>query len=120
MFHTKGSVTKVNEYVIVRDLGQGSSAEVKLCRLVMPPDRTSTDQRETRTSEGFADGERTGGDGNDVGGTDGEGEVPRRRRRRPRNSGAENHGARRGRRDEDEQEEEGGDDDSDLYVRDGA
>lgn len=31
-----GSVTKVNEYIIVRDLGQGSSAEVKLCRLVLP------------------------------------------------------------------------------------
>eukprot|EP00904_Undaria_pinnatifida_P013846 jgi/Undpi1/9592/HiC_scaffold_27.g12048.m1 len=32
-----GSVAKLNEYVIVRDLGQGSSAEVKLCRLVLPP-----------------------------------------------------------------------------------
>ncbi|CAN0355174.1 unnamed protein product, partial [Ectocarpus fasciculatus] len=34
-----GSVAKVNEYVVVRDLGRGSSAEVKLCRLLMPPDR---------------------------------------------------------------------------------
>ena len=33
----EGSVAKLNEYVIVRDLGQGSSAEVKLCRLVLPP-----------------------------------------------------------------------------------
>lgn len=29
-----GSVSKVNAYVVVRDLGRGSSAEVKLCRLV--------------------------------------------------------------------------------------
>lgn len=29
-----GSVSKVNEYIILRDLGQGSSAQVKLCRLI--------------------------------------------------------------------------------------
>lgn len=28
-------MAKVNEYVVVRDLGRGSSAEVKLCRLVL-------------------------------------------------------------------------------------
>lgn len=27
-------MAKVNEYIVVRDLGHGSTAEVKLCRLV--------------------------------------------------------------------------------------
>lgn len=34
LFLITGSVSKVNEYVVVRDLGQGSSAQVKLCRLI--------------------------------------------------------------------------------------
>lgn len=36
VYSPQGSVAKVNEYVVVRDLGQGTSAEVKLCRLVLP------------------------------------------------------------------------------------
>ncbi|CAM9366603.1 unnamed protein product [Scytosiphon promiscuus] len=110
-----GSVTKVNEYVIVRDLGQGSSAQVKLCRLVMPPDRTSANLREINAQEMFAHGGRSNGGNDDVGGRNSDGEVPQRRRRRFRASG-ETRWETQERRLEEEREDEGYDDDSDLYA----
>lgn len=57
----------MNEYVIVRDLGQGSSAEVKLCQLVMPtqPQACRGDDIDDR-------------DGSEGGGRDGAGEGRRR------------------------------------------
>ncbi|CAM9567757.1 unnamed protein product, partial [Hapterophycus canaliculatus] len=110
-----GSVTKVNEYVIVRDLGQGSSAEVKLCRLVMPPDRVNQSLRETYARKACTHGGRDGSDSDGASGGEGESEGRRQGRRRPRAS-AEADGDRQGRRDEGGEEEEESNDDSDLYA----
>lgn len=63
----KGSVAKVNEYVIIRDLGYGSSAEVKLCQLIIPPDYSSTNQPRRGEQQNFAN-VRVADDGSSGGG----------------------------------------------------
>eukprot|EP00752_Nemacystus_decipiens_P002377 g2245.t1 len=69
-----GSVAKVNEYIIVRDIGEGSSAEVKLCRLVIPsrPPRPPSGRRDSSGSgppsdEAETDGCGDGSSGDGVG-----------------------------------------------------
>ncbi|CAM9312213.1 unnamed protein product [Pylaiella littoralis] len=59
-----GSVAKVNEYVIIRDIGCGSSAEVKLCQLLIPSER-SADLLRCRERQYFANA--TGADGSGSG-----------------------------------------------------
>ena len=60
----------MNEYVIVRDLGQGSSAEVKLCQLVMPPPERPPPPAAGEVDDGDV-GVRDGFDGSGGGGGDG-------------------------------------------------
>ncbi|CBN74534.1 Ca2+/calmodulin-dependent protein kinase kinase beta and related serine/threonine protein kinases [Ectocarpus siliculosus] len=116
-----GSVAKVNEYVVVRDLGRGSSAEVKLCRLLMPPDRV-IDNRHTNdnglsaTRESIADTVGGGGGEESRSGSSGSGSEGQRRRRArgdtykervERQEGGQDHG-----RDQERDELDGGD----LYA----
>lgn len=49
-------MAKVNQYVIVRDLGRGASAEVKLCRLLEPARKSNSGKRVS-----VGDGKTSGG-----------------------------------------------------------
>lgn len=78
----------MNEYVIVRDLGCGSSAEVKLCQLRIPPDRTGAISLALGKQQSFASVTGTDVTGSKGGGGGDSGRDGRRRRHRRGSSGA--------------------------------
>lgn len=110
---------------MVRDLGRGSSAEVKLCRLLMPPDRV-IDNRHTNDNglsanrKSIVDTVGGGGGKESRSGSSGSGGEGRRRRRASGDTYKERvEGQERGQDhglDQERDELDGGD----LYVRDGG
>lgn len=114
-------MAKVNEYVVVRDLGRGSSAEVKLCRLLMPPDRGfanrhTNDNGLTANRESIVDTTGGGGRGESRGGGSGSGGEGRRRRRASADTCKEREEGQDQGVDQEQEELDGGD----LYVGDGG